>query len=159
MIFISYLESFKYVGHLWPVALIRLWVAAFYFQVVSSQIDKGLLSYPLLSEQLRLKTGGVDSLNNYVSACSELFQTQWEVFSYAIVILGGVASASYLIGYLVRPVALIMATVSLHMWLLFELHDSQLVLMMLHLLFCLLGAGRCLGVDYYFYKSRRGLLW
>lgn len=158
---LAFLESIKYVGHLWPIALLRLFICAQYFRMASLHIDSGFLEHPYLSEQLRLKAEGVEALNIYLSFWSTIIQENWLIVSYIIVATEVIVACSYLLGYLVRPVALWAAFLSLHLFWLIEAHGEfmQLFVFSIHLCFCLVGAGRCLGVDYYFYKSRRGILW
>lgn len=158
---LGFLESIKYVGHLWPVSLLRWFVCFQYFGMASAHVRSGLLDHPYLSEQLRIKIESMGVLGSYLGFWTAFVQDYWLAVSYVVVCTEFVIAVSYLLGYLVRPVALWAAFLSLHLfWLVEAPNDfSQLYLMAVHLTFCLLGAGRCLGLDYYFYKSRRGLLW
>lgn len=156
-----FLESIKYVGHLWPIALLRFFISFLYFRIASNHFSSGLLDHPYLSEQLRLKMESVDALSGYFSIWNGVLQDNWLIASYVVIISEVLIGVSYLFGYLVRPVALWAAFLSLHLfWLVEAKGDMTLLLAFsIHASFCLLGAGRCLGVDYYFYKSRRGILW
>lgn len=156
-----FLESIKYVGHLWPVALLRIFIAFQYFRMASEHFKLGLLDHPFLSEQLRLKMESVNALSGYFSIWNTFMQENWLIASYVVIISEVIIGVSYLVGYLVRPVALWAAFLSLHLfWLVEAKGDNTLLLAFsIHACLCLLGAGRCLGLDYYFYKSRRGLLW
>lgn len=158
---LAFLESIKYVGHLWPVALLRIFISIQYFRMASFHLQSGFLDHPFLSEQLRLKMESMGVLNLYTSVFSHFIQENWLVASYVIIATEFLVAFSYLFGYLVRPVALWAAIVSLHLFWLVETQGdyAQLFIFSIHLCFCLIGAGRCLGLDYYFYKSRRGLLW
>lgn len=132
-----------------------------YFSMATTHVRSGLLDHPYLSEQLRIKIESLGVLNSYLGFWIGFVQDYWLPVSYVVVCTEFVIAVSYLLGYLVRPVALWASFVSLHLfWLVEAPNDfSQLYLMAIHLTFCLLGAGRTLGLDYYFYKSRRGLLW
>lgn len=156
-----FLESIKYVGHLWPVAFLRFFMGALYFRMASEHFRAGLLEHPYLSEQLRLKMESVDVLGSYFALWNNILQENWLVASYIVIISELVIGVSYILGYLVRPVALWAAFLSLHLYWLVEVQGDKTLLLAfsIHATFCLLGAGRCLGLDYYFYKSRRGLLW
>ncbi len=158
---LAYIESFKYVGHLWPITLLRLLMCWQYFRMAMHHIQSSYLQHPYLSEQLRLKMETMGVLNSYLHFWEVLIQENWLIVSFVVVGSELVIAVSYLLGYLVRPVSLWAAFLSLHLfWLVEAQGDStQLFAFFIHLTFCLLGAGRCLGVDYYFYKSRRGLLW
>ncbi len=158
---LAYIESFKYVGHLWPITFLRWVIGWQYFRMAMNHIHSQFLSHPYLSEQLRMKMEGVGLIHGYLRFWEVLVQENWLVVSYVIVATELLIGASYFLGYLVRPVSLWAAFVSLHLYWLVEAQGdmSQLFACYIHLTFCLLGAGRCLGLDYYFYKSRRGLLW
>jgi len=68
---------------------------------------------------------------------------------------------SLTIGFLVRPAALL--GMLLFVNLIYSGNDSLLelnkIVFAVLLLFFWTGAGRCLGLDYFFYKRKRGLLW
>lgn len=158
---LAFLESIKYVGHLWPVTLLRLFMSVQYFRMASAHLQSGILQYPHLSEQLRLKMESLGVFNSYFSMWNTTVQGNWQVASYVIVCSEMVIGVSYLFGYLVRPISLWASFLSLHLFWLIEAPGdrTQLFAFGIHLMFCLLGAGRCFGIDAYFYKSRRGLLW
>lgn len=161
IVILGFLESIKYIGHIWPISFLRWFVCVQYFGMGMTHLRSGLLDHPYLSEQLRIKIETFGPLNTYLSLWISFVQDHWLVVSYAIVCTEFVIAVSYLLGYLVRPVALWAAFLSIHLFLLVEAANdySQFYLAAIHITFCLLGAGRCLGLDYYFYKSRRGLLW
>lgn len=158
---LSYLESIKYVGHLWPVTFLRFFIGFQYLRMAFAFLKTHYLEHPYISEQLRLKMETMGVLNSYFSFWSFFIQENWLVVSYVIVCTYFVVGVSYILGYLVRPIALWAAFVSLHLFWLVEAQTdmTQLFVFSIHLTFCLLGAGRCLGLDYYFYKTRRGILW
>jgi len=158
---LAFLESIKYVGHLWPVALLRFFMSVQYFRMATENLHSGILEHPYLSEQLRLKMESMGVLNSYFSIWNPVLQENWLVASYIIVCSQFLIALSYVLGYLVRPISLWAAFLSLHLFWFVETKGdlTQLFAMGIHLTFCLLGAGRCLGIDAYFYKSRRGLLW
>ena len=158
---VSFLESLRYAGLLWPVALLRIFMSIQYFGMAMYLLQAGYLEHPYLNEQMRLKLENLGALSSYVQLWSVMIQNYWIVASYLIICSQFLIAASYLLGYLVRPVALWAAFLSLHMYILVDAQGekTQLFAFAIHSTFCLLGAGRCLGLDYYFYKSRRGLLW
>jgi thiosulfate dehydrogenase [quinone] large subunit len=158
---LAFIESIKYVGHMWPITLLRLFMAVQYFRMASASLQSGILEHPYISEQLRLKMESVGVFNSYFSMWNSAIQENWLIASYVIVCSQFVIGISYLFGYLVRPVSLWAAFLSLHLFWFVETQGdrTQLFAMGIHLMFCFIGAGRCLGVDAYFYKSRRGLLW
>ena len=85
----------------------------------------------------------------------------WQYVAFIIMALQFGVGISYLLGYLVRPMAVIaffMALQGLSMSFL-GVEDMQRLFMATHLTLAWVGAGRCLGVDYYFFKRRRGIWW
>jgi thiosulfate dehydrogenase [quinone] large subunit len=85
----------------------------------------------------------------------------WQFFAYCVVYFGFLVGFSFLLGFFVRPVALIAAFVSINF--IYNSGPETIDLYRLHLVLFLvlawLGAGRCFGVDYYFYKRDRGPWW
>ena len=154
----SYLESIKYVGHMWPVALIRILLGYHYFSMALTRLQSGYLEHAYLSERFKLVG---DESGLYFEFFKSLVQSQWLLMTSIIIGVELIIGLSYTLGFLIRAVSLLGFLLSLHLYLFFDFGDSpgQIYLAYVHLLFCLIGAGRCLGVDYYFFKSRRGLLW
>jgi thiosulfate dehydrogenase [quinone] large subunit len=72
-----------------------------------------------------------------------------------------VIGISFLIGFLVRPTALLGALLMLNF--IFAGGDAatslQQTFLALFIVLFWVGAGRCLGFDYFFYKRQRGLWW
>lgn len=85
----------------------------------------------------------------------------WHIAAYAIVGVESLIGISFLLGYLVRPFALLGVLLNLNLlWIMGP--DQALLyqtLLAIHFTLAWLGAGRCLGIDYYFYKKRRGIWW
>ena len=158
--FASFLESIKYVGHMYPVAFIRLFVGYQSLAMAFSRISDHYLEHAHISEKLKLSSGGQDP-SFYFELFKTLIQGQWLVMTYLILFIEFLVGCSYILGFGVRLTSLWGMLLSLHMYLYFDFESSagQIYLFYLHLIFFLLGAGRCLGLDYHFYKSRRGLLW
>lgn len=145
---------------MWPVALVRIALGYQYLSLVVSRIQTGYLKHAYVSEKLNLgesnAAGGV-----YFEIFKNAIQSQWMAMTYVLLGIEILIGVSYILGLGVRIASLFGMILSIHMYLYFDLTTSsgQIYLFYVHLLFCLLGAGRCLGFDYYFFKSRRGLLW
>ncbi len=157
----SFLESIRYVGHMWPLALVRIFIG---FQAVSKvleHVQTGYLDHPYISERLNLTEGPQIAFGIYFEVFKSLIQSQWYLMTYVLIILQLIVGLSYILGLGVRIASLIGMILSIHLYLFFEFASSpgEIYLFYIHLLFCLLGAGRCLGLDFYFYKSRRGIIW
>ena len=86
----------------------------------------------------------------------------WHIFAVALTVVQLVIGISFILGYLVRPMSAVAILLGINMMLALGGHQTELqstfVLVMLFTLGWL-GAGRCLGLDYYFYKRRRGIWW
>jgi thiosulfate dehydrogenase (quinone) large subunit len=156
---LAYLESIKYVGHMWPLALIRLVIGYQYISMVVSRIQNGYLDHAYITERLDLSEAYVSGF--YFEIFKSLVQSQWLLMTYVLIIFELLIGLSYVLGFMVRLSAVMGIFLTLHLYLFFDFTGSpgQIYMLYIHLLFLLLGAGRCLGLDYYFYKSRRGLLW
>ena len=158
---IAYLESIKYVGHLWPVAIFRILFGYHYFSMAIHRLQTGYLEHAYISEKLRLSYDQAVATGFYFDIFKSLVQSNWMFFTYLLLTLECLIGISFIIGFAVRFSALIGMILSLHIYLFFEelTAAGQMHLFCIHLLLLALGAGRCLGIDYYFYKSRRGLFW
>lgn len=158
---VTYLESIKYIGHLWPVALMRIFIGTLYTRMALHRIQDGYLDEPYLGEKMGLGLDSVTSGGPYYEFLQSFIQNQWYSASMALIALELLIGASYFVGYGVRISAAVALILSMHSYLFFDPTgvEAQFYLFCIHLLFLLLGAGRCLGLDYYFYKSRRGILW
>ena len=156
----SFLESIKYVGHMYPVAFVRIILGYQSLSMVFSRINSGYLEHPYISERLNLSISGT-SHSLYFELFKSLIQSQWLVMSYVLIFFEIIIGISYILGFGVRVASFLGMILSLHIYFFFEFVSSpgQVFLFYIHLLFFMLGAGRCLGLDYYFFKSRRGLLW
>ncbi len=157
--FLAYLESIKYVGHMWPLALIRIVIGYQYIASVAFRLQTGYLEHAYITERLKISDSLVTGV--YYDLFKTLIQSQWLVMTYVLLTFEVVIGVSLVLGFGVRLASILGMFLSLHLYWFFDFSGSpgQIYLFYIHILFCLLGAGRCLGLDYYFYKSRRGLLW
>lgn len=166
--FVAFLESFKYVGHLVPLACLRVFLGGLF-------LKQGLLAFSgeftqraFFAEDIRSHLPSSSAPDWFCWALEVLVVPNWQVVALAISIALIAIGVSYTIGYLVRPAALVGAILSL--FLIGSLgsggQTSTLsavlptsLMFVLHLCLGWSGAGRCLGFDYFFYKRRRGLWW
>ncbi len=159
--FQAYFESIKYVGHLLPISFLRIFLGYFY-------IDLAVKDWKFYS----LGSGGLadlflEALNKpalpswYRLLLSEQIIPHWQTYAFILIGLQFAIGISYIIGYVVRPVSLIAVFVCLN-YLSISNIDREIFFKLLiacHVLLAWVGAGRCLGLDYYFFKRRRGLWW
>ena len=85
----------------------------------------------------------------------------WQTVAFIIVGLEFAVAISYIIGYVVRPVALLGILLCVTMLFLSgpAHEDLYKTFLAIHLILAWVGAGRCLGFDYYYFKRRRGIWW
>jgi thiosulfate dehydrogenase [quinone] large subunit len=85
----------------------------------------------------------------------------WKIFAFISTYGELVIGTSLILGFLLRPVmifAIIMLTVSTYATGTPEVNFFQVKFAVLLTMFAM-GGGRCLGLDYHFFKSRRGFWW
>ncbi len=155
------IESLRYVNHLWPVLILRLYVSYFFFARYSQKLSEDFLNQPRLSaaidEFLYLSEPPAWIQSFYV----DYVQENWSLAAGLIMDTEWVLGFLFLIGFLNRPGALI-GMLFLYMGSFISSPVEQMqVLPLTAVLFTLLifGSGRVGGVDYFFYKRQRGLIW
>ena len=158
---VSFLESIKFVGHQYPVAFLRIYTGYYFLDQALTRWQGDFLKYPRLSAIIMESLPQTDLPNWYANFLQYVVVPHWEFFAYFITYCEFLIGFSLLLGFLVRPICLV------GIFLMFnfvfagqsigvELQKTYLVLFIV--LFWI-GAGRCLGFDYYFYKRYRGMWW
>ncbi len=157
----SFLESVKYVGHLIPISFLRIFLGYYYLEMALQKVQSEFLYRPVIAELIGEWLPNSRAPHWYKVLFGTYLLPHWQGLAFAIVGLEMAIGLSYLIGYVVRPVALLGVLLCLNQLYIngpnFEAHNK--LLLAVHFMFAWLGAGRCLGVDYYFYKRQRGLWW
>lgn len=159
--FVAFFESVKYVGHLLPISFLRVFLGYYYLEQGLSQFRGDFLTRPKLAAQV------VDALPTlqipgwYRLFLESVVVPQWQIFAFIILGINFSIAISYILGYVVRPVALMGMALSFHMLLMSgpQYEDLYKTFIAIHLIMAWVGAGRCLGFDYFFYKRRRGIWW
>lgn len=155
------LEGFKYTNHLWPIVILRLYVGYFFF---SSALDKKAQEYALspnisaLIDQNLFAHRASDFINSFYT---NFVQTNWYFFSQFQVNFEWFVGILFFIGFLNRPVAILSMVYVLFASYLHPMSMSPFYIQLEWILLTLLvfGSGRVAGVDYFFYKRQRGLIW
>lgn len=158
---VAFFESIKYVGHLLPLSFLRIFLGYYYFQKAYEKFMGDYLIRPQLAEQIAEWLPSSHAPDWYKILFSVQLVPHWQTLSFIIVGIEFAIGISYLLGYVVRPVALLAVFLSFNM-LYFsgpQNEDLYKTILVIHLVMAWVGAGRCLGLDYYFYKRRRGLWW
>lgn len=158
---IAFFESVKYVGHLVPLAFLRIYIGYVFFDSALTKAQGDYLMQPQLaasvSEWLPLSPAP-DWMRDFLE---NIVVPNWKIFAYTLTYCEFLIGISFLLGFLVRPIGLLGAVLCLTYIYAsgqpaVELHEIYFALFISMLW---MGAGRSLGVDYFFYKRRRGIWW
>ena len=158
---ISFLESFKYSGHLISIAILRIYVGYYFFQEALAKLDSGFLTHPRLAAMVNNWLPVHNAPGWYEYFFENIVVENWELFSRIILYLEFGIGALLVVGFLVRPATILAGVLT---YFLIYINDVQLMglsvlFMALLLTLSVVGAGRCLGIDYYFFKRYRGFWW
>lgn len=159
--FVSFFDSIKYVGHLYPLALLRIFLGYFYLDTALTRLNGQFLVQPRLAATIMDSIPQLNVSSWYIQFLQDVVVPNWKFFAYTLTYCELIIGLSFLIGFLVRPTALLGAFIALN-FVYFGNTDNTLLHQTHLALFIVLawvGAGRCLGIDYYFYKRQRGLWW
>lgn len=157
----SFFESVKYVGHLLPMALLRIFLGYYYLQQALQKFHSDFLTRPRLAASLAETLPIAQIPVWYRNLIEDVFIPHWQSVAFAVTAIEFAIAFSYLVGYVVRPIGLLAALLTLHFLLMAAPPQADFFRLILacHLTMAWMGAGRCLGIDYYFYKRVRGLWW
>ena len=161
-LFKDLIESFRYTNHIWPVFLLRLYVAYYFISDSLYRQAVGYLEKPLLSAQideslLRLEQAPFFVKSFYLG----VIQENWLIWSKLLISFEWILGVSLFVGVLVRPFG-ILALIHIYLISFIAVQNevsglNQMAIMLVFLI--LFGAGRVGGLDYFFYKRQRGLIW
>lgn len=158
---VSFFESIKYVGHLYPIAFLRIYLGYYFFDYALARTQGDFLSQP------RLAAIVMDSLPQsnlpvwYAQFLQYVVVPNWQYFAYLITYCEFIIGISFLLGLLVRPTSLLAVVLLVNFIYAGAYTNSSLnqVFLVLFIIMAWVGAGRCLGMDYFFYKRQRGIWW
>jgi thiosulfate dehydrogenase [quinone] large subunit len=158
---VSFLESFKYVGHLFPVVLLRVFLGWYYFKTALIKYGGDYLFRPRLADEIANWLPSSNAPLGYKAFIETFVIPNWQFFAYGLTGLEFAVAFSYLFGLTVRPIGLIAAFITFNLAMLSGPVQEPLyrTFFVIHLTLAWLGAGRCFGIDYYFYKRQRGIWW
>lgn len=159
--FVAFFESVKYVGHLLPISFLRVFLGYYYLEQALLKFRGDFLMRPRLAAQIAEVLPTLQTPEWYRLFLENVVIPQWQIFSFGLNGLEFAIAISYIFGYVVRPMALLGVVISLNMLVLAgpQTQDLYKTFVAIHLLMAWVGAGRCLGFDYYFFKRRRGIWW
>jgi thiosulfate dehydrogenase [quinone] large subunit len=159
--FAAFIDSVKYIGHLIPVAFLRIFLGYYYLQQALLKFNGDFLARPRLAAQIADVLPGLNAPGWYKMIVERMVIQHWQGFAFIILGLEFTIAFSYLFGYVVRPVAIIGVFLSVNYLVLIGSGSDDLyrTFIAVHIVMAWIGAGRCLGFDYYFFKRRRGIWW
>lgn len=159
--FTAFFQSIKYVGHIVPVALFRIYIGYLLLIQAMARTSSGFLEQPRLA--------GMVTEFLPLSAAPEWYKTfaetviidQWQICAWVIVFIEWVVAVSYIAGFFVRPASLLGLILALNMVFLVDPREAETYRILIGLFLCMgwIGAGRCFGLDYFFFKRTRGIWW
>lgn len=157
----SFFESFKHVGHLVPISGLRIYLGVIYIYEFSTRYNQNFLSKNYLSSVIKENFSEQLSTGGYKQFIVGHILDRWPFVAYFILICLLFIGVSFMLGFMVKIFSLIAIFLSLNTIMLDSSGDFLLhqILIGVNLTFFLIGAGRCIGIDYYFYKKTRGLFW
>jgi thiosulfate dehydrogenase [quinone] large subunit len=159
---LAFVESIKYVGHMIPIAFLRVFMGYYYLNAALASYKNGFLQRAYLAEDIRSYLPKSSAPEWFKSFLENIAIPNWQIFALSFLIVQLLIGVSYILGYLVRPFAAIAILVSVSMLWALGPHPSAIqinFIIVIHLMLGWLGAGRCLGMDYFFYKRHRGIWW
>jgi thiosulfate dehydrogenase [quinone] large subunit len=158
---VAFFESIKYVGHFLPLAFLRIFMGYYYFNDAMTKYQGDFLIQPRLAATVSEWLPSSVAPDWYKQFLEMTVIPHWQVFAYGMVALEFTIGISFLLGYLVRPVALLGVFLSLNYVMASgpASVDLNKTFLAINLTMAWLGAGRCLGFDYFFFKRRRGIWW
>lgn len=159
---VAFVESIKYVGHLLPIAFLRVFLGYYYFNQALLNINGDYLTHAYLAEDIRSFLPRSNAPEWYKTFLETVTVPNWQFFAIAITVVQLAVGLSYILGYMVRPFSFLAIGLGVGLLLAVGPDQSELLttfMLVLHFTLGWLGAGRCLGLDYYFYKRRRGVWW
>lgn len=158
---VAYLESLKYVGHLFPLAFLRVYLGWSFLSTAWDRYQSDFLTQPRIAAAITEWAPMGSAPEWYKEFLDRVVVPNWQLAAYCVVYFGFLVGVSFILGFFVRPVAVLAAIVTLNFIYtsspeVVDLHKLHLVLF---LAMAWLGAGRCMGFDYFFYKRDRGIWW
>ncbi|MBL7669376.1 MAG: DoxX family membrane protein [Bdellovibrionaceae bacterium] len=158
---VSFFESVKYTGHLFPISFLRIFLGALYFQQGLEKLNGDFLTRPRLAEQISNWLPASSAPAWYKYFIGNQIIPHWQTAAFIILGLELAIGISYILGYVVRPMALVAVLLCFNLIFFYGPASEELlkIFVAVHFVLAWVGAGRCLGFDYYFFKRRRGIWW
>lgn len=158
---VSFFESMKYVGHMLPIAFLRVYMGYFFLERALERFDGDFLVQPMLSRSIDEWLPISTAPEWYKDILERVVVPNWKVFAYLVTYTEFLIGISFLIGFLVRPVALLGVLLTINFFYNTgpSVADLHRMFLAVFIIMWWVGAGRCMGFDYFFYKRQRGIWW
>lgn len=159
--FYSFLESIKFTAHIFPLALLRIGIGTYFLNESFDKLNTNYLFTPQLARILNELLSNSQASLNFKYLISETIIPSWQLFAYFLFFVQMFIGLSFVSGFLVR-IGSILGVILCSFFLLMQVSSITPFYQILFLSFLsmgLIGAGRCLGFDYFFYKRYNGWLW
>ncbi len=146
---------------MFPVALLRIYLGWSFLQVAWGRFQGDYLNQPRIAAAITDWSPSSRAPEWYKDFLDHVVVPNWQFFAYCVVYFGFLVGVSYIFGFFVRPISILAAIITLNFVIIgpsisTDFYKIQLVLF---LGLAWLGAGRCMGLDYYFYKRDRDIWW
>ncbi len=157
----AFFESIKYIGHLYPVAVLRIYIGYFWFNEGMLKYKGNIFVSQLYVEDLSGKDLIFQLPEFYQTVFKNIIAPYWSVWSHGFIFAEIIIGIGLMLGFLTRPLGVIAIIICIH----YSMLGDELVSLLystfsaILLTLVVIGAGRCVGFDYYFFKKNRGLLW
>ena len=157
---VAFFESIKYVGHLMPVAFLRIFTGYYFFNSAIERMQGSFLVEPRLAGMINGWLGSSPAPDWYIGLMEALVIPNWQLFAYLLTYCEIIVGVSFIIGFCVRPIALlgVFLCVNYIYGLGLDFSINQ-VFIAIFITLAWMGGGRSLGLDYFFYKRQRGIWW
>ncbi|MCB0422410.1 MAG: DoxX family protein [Bdellovibrionales bacterium] len=157
---VSFFESIKYVGHLAPVAFLRIFLGYHFFNSALERMNGGFLDEPRLAAVISEWLPRSQGAEWYVYLLENWVIPRWQLFAYLITYCEFIVGVSFIIGFCVRPIALLGILICVNF--IYGMGGDFVlnqVFIAIFITIAWLGGGRSVGFDYFFYKRQRGIWW
>lgn len=158
---VAFFESFKYVGHMFPIALLRIYMGLYFFGMAYEKYNGDFLYQPRLAAMINEWLPMSQAPIWYREFVEAIVVPNWQIFSYTLTYCEFMIGVGFIFGFLVRPLSILGFFICLNL-VYFSSMDLSLLYKAYLAMFATmawLGSGRCVGIDYFFFKRQRGLWW
>lgn len=157
----SFLESVKFTAHIFPLAILRIGIGSYFLNQSIDKLNTNYLVTPQLARTLNELLSSSQASVNFKYLISEAIIPSWQFFAYFLFFVQLFIGLSFVSGFLVR-VSSILGIILCTFYLLMDvvsITPFYQILLLNFIAMGFIGAGRCLGADYFFYKRYNGWLW